>query len=115
MWLMEHKQHLVNPEMVVEVEEIAAAPLLTPAEKRKNIRTLIKQVWLGETYTSVSVPVGCDLLTYDDVVSWYIEQKEVGTNHFKYCKQWLAGNVSALVYLYDMAGMTMPGIRKTIV
>ena len=84
--------------------------------EEKNIRTLIKQVWLGETYTSVSVPVGCDLLTYDDVVSWYIEQKEVGTNHFKYCKQWLAGNVSALVYLYDdMAGMTMPGIRKTIV
>ena len=84
-------------------------PLLTPTEKKINIRDCIKKVWLGdETYNGMRLPVRCDLLTYDDVVSWYIEQKEPGTNMFKYGKQWFVGNLSALMYLFRVSGVTMP-------
>ena len=105
---MEHRPQLVNPELVAEVEEMMMTPLLTPNEKRINIRNRIKTVWLGETYDGVRKPVCCDLLTYDDVVSWYIEQKEPGTNMFKYGKQWFVGNLSALMYLFRASGVTMP-------
>ena len=80
LWLMQHRPHLVHPELVAEVEEMMMTPLLTPHEKKINIRDHIKKVWLGEMYNDVRLPVRCDLLTcYDDVVSWYIEQKEPGS------------------------------------
>ena len=107
LWLMQHRPQLVHPELVEEVEEMTMSPILTPIEKKNNIRDRIKKVWLGETYNGMRNPVRCDLLTYDDVVGWYIEQKEPGTNMFKYGKQWFVGNLSALMYLFRASGVTM--------
>jgi hypothetical protein len=53
LWLMEHRSQLVNPELVAEVEEVLMTPLLSPAEKRINIRNLIQREWLGETYNGL--------------------------------------------------------------
>ena len=128
-WLLKKRPHLLHEQLKEELVQIESQQL-TPTRKRKAIRNLIVDVWLGhgETYNGVREPICCGDLVYDDVVTFFVEQKHPETGRYNYSKSWFVGHLSALTYLFRTSGFAcipaemsaklslfMKGMRKTIV
>jgi hypothetical protein len=103
-WLLKKRPHLLHEQLKEELAQTEGQDL-TPAKKRKAIRNLIVDVWLGhgETYDGLREPICCADLCYDDIVTFFVEQKDPMRGRFNYSKSWFVGHMSALTYLYHQS------------